>query len=778
MGHGTGLNSSRVVVNLNGDWERRVHGKFVDLVRVPSSLRPSGEYVLRRTFLLPRLKAHERAFLRFHAVNYHSRVSLNGSELGATIPYVPQEFEGTGQALEARNVVELTVVDAGSGANGEGKNEVEYGTPGGWESYGGIVRDAYAEIRPATFIDNVRFGYRFDGGYEKAQCTARVWVSSLDGGEADCEVALYWGSSEVARAKAPVQLKVRDMSSVDLRFEASDLALWSPDEPNLYELRAMLKSPAGEDAWSSRTGFREIRIEGRNFLLNGERLVLAGVCRHDMWKDQGFTLTPQQQEKDMRMIKALGANFVRLVHYPHDRRIIELADEIGLLVSEEPGIWQVDFPRVGSAFGDLALRVLETTIRRDWNSPSVMAWLLGNESDFTARYLERGRELCRRLDPVFRPVSAAHIEGSVKQAKDLFDRTGLDFYDWHAYQFSEDKFEKLPQEFGPAKPLTFTEWGWEEGGHGDWFYERNFDGLRRQADSGNVAGHVFWSWNDMRQYTRIDWATLDGILLSGAVTEDRGIRQPIYSRLGGLFAGREETPEYVPPESPRVLPLRVVPFSPGGRYAAVDLQGVVESAPAAESWRAFESRLQAFWERAAMAENQWTRTGGGFRLWSTPAIEIAGVGFRSAVFDGSVRPLVLTPEVPELTIPIDQPCSKLHVLGQVTLPDGYPLEGKPGETVAVYSLVGADARSEDLPVRNGLEVARSNRIHAATRIHAVAIHAQPVLEYRKDVVREQYQFLLWSVAIRPRRIRNLRCKLKSAQSCLAILAITTEQNAT
>jgi glycosyl hydrolase family 2 len=765
---------ARSVVDLNGDWERQVHGKLIDVVRIPSSLRPSGEYTLRRSFLLPRLKADERAFLRFHAVNYYGRVSLNGKELGQTIPYVAQEFDCTQQAAEGRNAVELTVIDAGSGANGEGKNEVLYGTPGGWESYGGIIRDTYVEIRPATFIENVRFGYRFERGYGKAECTVQVWVSSVNAGEADCEVALFLGSSAIAGAKATIQLNNK-ITTVELQFGVHDVALWSPEEPNLYELRATLKSPAGEDAWSCRTGFREIKIEGRNFLLNGQRLVLNGTCRHDMWKDQGFTLMPEQQEKDMRMIKALGCNFVRLVHYPHDRRIIELADQLGLLVSEEPGVWQVDFSKVDSSFGNLALRVLETTIRRDWNSPAVMAWLLGNESEFTASYLISGKQLCNKLDPIFRPVSVAHINGSVEHAKELFDQTALDFYDWHAYEFSEDKFDKLPQEFGPAKPLTFTEWGWEEGGHGDWFYERNFDGLLEQTETGNVAGHVFWSWNDMRQYTREDWATQNGVLLSGAVTEDREIRQPIYSRLAGLFAGRREIPEYAAPRAPRVLPLRNVPFSPGSSHSVVDLQSLAETAAARQGWYALESRMKAFWSTVDMAENQWARTGGHLRLWQTPVVEIAGVVFRSPVIDGSVRPLLLSPEVAEIVIPIDQPCSKLHILGQVTWPSGYPLQGHREETVAVYSLVGADGRSQDLPVRNGFEVARANRIHAATRVDPIAVQAQPALEFSKDVVREQYQFLLWSVALRPRRIRSLKCKLNGGQYCLAILAITTEQ---
>ena len=769
----TGMNSSRAVVNLNGDWERYVHDKPVGTVHVPSSLAPGGMYSLRREFLLPRLDK-ERAVLHFNGICYHGRVSLNGKELGTTIPYVPHDFDCTKQAQEGRNTIEVEIVDAGTGPNGLGKDEVNFGTTGGWESYGGIIRDAYAEIRPASYVENVRFGYRFSNGYAKVACTAQVFVASNEPGDAECEAVLLWGHSEVGRAKTRIALTAGVQATAELTFDVSDVVLWSPQDPNLYQLQVRLKGPSGEHNWSCRTGFREIKIQGRDFYLNGDRLVLNGVCRHDMWAGQGFTLTPGQQEKDMRMIKALGCNFIRLVHYPHDRRIIDLAEELGLLVSEEPGYWGMDFNKFDRSFIDLGLRILETTIRRDWNSPAVMAWLLGNECEFTVSYLKEAKQLCNKLDPIYRPVSVAHINGDIPKAKKTFDEADLDFYDWHAYEFSEDKFLKFPQQFGPAKPLTFTEWGWEDGGHGDLFYERDFDDLLEQTQAGNVAGHVFWSWNDMRQYTREDWATKNGILLSGAVTEDRNIREPIYSRLAGLFAGRHEIPPYTAPDAPRVLPLRSVPFSPGSKHEIVDLQALAESQSAKEGWAALESSLKQAWEASRMGREQWTRTGSRFRLWQKPDVDIAGVSFRAAVVDGSVRPLILNAAAPEVTIPIDRQCSRVHFLGQVTFPEGYPLRGRSGETVAIYSITGANGGSQDIPVRNGFEVAQANRIYDATRIDPVAIDAQPAIEYTKDIVREQYQFLLWSVPVKSGKVRSVRCKLNAGQPSLAILAITTE----
>ena len=122
----TGVNSSRAVVNLNGDWQRYVHDKLVGIVRVPSSLPPGGMYRLSREFLLPRVGKQERVALRFNAILYHGQVSLNGKLLGTTIPYVPQEFDCTQQAQEGRNTVEVQIIDAGAGPNGRGKDEVVY----------------------------------------------------------------------------------------------------------------------------------------------------------------------------------------------------------------------------------------------------------------------------------------------------------------------------------------------------------------------------------------------------------------------------------------------------------------------------------------------------------------------------------------------------------------------------------------------------------------------------------------------------------------------------
>jgi len=768
------LPNPRMRVDLAGLWERYIRGKLLDIIPVPSSLSPSGLYSLQREFVLPALSSRQRAILHFDAVNYHSRALINGDELGATTPYVPIEFEFTKQAKEGKNRVEVAIADLRPGPGGAGKDEIALGVNPGWEAYGGIIRDVYVELRPATYIDNVRFGYQLSEGYRKASCRALVSVASSTAESARLEVVLLKGRPEVARAERAIEVVVGP-GEAEVSFELAAPDLWSPEEPNLYELQARLRTENGEDAWNVRTGFREVAIRGNRFELNGRPLVLNGVCRHDMWKDQGFTLTREQMAQDMLMIKALGANFVRLVHYPHHRHVVELADQLGLLVTEEPGYWNMDFRTMPRTIIELGYRIMEATIRRDWNSPSVFAWLLGNECTLTAEYLREGKERCRKLDPLSRPVSFANSM-SPQKAKPIFEQAGMDFFDSHPYPSDPREYANTAKFYGDSRPLTFSEWGWEGVGEGDIFPESHSELINDLVKEGKLAGHSFWSWQDMRQYSRIDWPTADGILMSGVVNEAREVRADWWMELSALFQGRAEEPG--PPDAqPSVLPLKYSPAQPSAVFSPVDLRHLVESSQGVKAWTELETAFATYWARASMAYNQWKRAGGKFLLWKAApesALMIGGVPFRIPIINGYVRPLLLTPREP-VTIPFGGECERLHILGQVTFPLGYPVLGKRGATVATYYLAGSDGRERQLLVRNGVEVAQANLIDMATRIEPIATAAQPALKYVKDVVREQYQVLLWTVAAEGGSATALRCKLQQGAPAIAIFAITGER---
>ena len=773
LGSAESAAGTRSRVDLNGQWERRIDGERYDIVQVPSSLRPSGFYHLNREFLLPELSQYQRSILHFDAITYFGRAFVNGAGLGTMGPYVPYEFDFTQQARKGSNTIQVAIADLTPDADGAGKDELALGVNPGWEAYGGIIRDVYVEVRPTTFIENVRFGYKLNPGYTQAACRAQVIVSSSMQTSGQIELVLARGGSVVARSEKTATIAFGP-SEIAVEFAVPAPALWSPQQPNLYELRARLRSDHGEDGWSCCTGFREVVIHGPDFLLNGQRLVLKGVARHDMWKEQGFTLTRQQMEQDMRMIKAFGANFVRQVHYPHHRYLVDLADELGLLISEEPGYWNMDFRTMPRTMIELGYRIMERVIRRDWNSPSVFVWLLSNECTLTADVLREGKEICNRLDPIGRLVSAANSMGKEK-AKPIFEQGGMDFFDQHPYTFDVNDFDKEAEFDGPSRPLTFTEWGGKAIGQSQIVMQNSVDRLLDLIDSHRLAGHVFWSWQDMRQYTRIDGEMRDGILESGVVTEGREPRQVPYLELSRLFAGRRH--ENQPTAArPLLIPLKWSPWSRKSKFGALDLQSLVDNSDGARAWSAFEDRMAKFWSKAPMAEEQWKRTGGKFLLWQGSEVQISGVMFRVPVVNGYVRPVVVTPEASEVEIPVGREGLRLHILGQVTFPSGFPLVGSDGETVARYTLRYASGKTREVPLRNGYEVVQSNLVHVATRIDPTATEAQRALLFTKDIAREQYQVLLFSVPAEGGKVVSLHCKLNSEQPALAIFAVTVEHD--
>lgn len=765
--------SSRSRISLNGEWEHHVDGKFYDTATVPSSRRPSGSYSLHRRFVLPQLHRGDRAFVHFEAITYWGRVSLNGKILGTMGPYVPFEFEFTEAAKIGANEIAVEIADLVPFADGTAKAEIELGVHTGFEAYGGIIRDVRVEVRPASFVENVRLAYELSQDYSACRVRPRVMLSSTESTHARLEAVLRYKGTAVARSSTTVAVKPGS-NNFEVEFDCKDVSLWSPENPNLYELTIQLKSDGSEDSWSCRTGFREIRAVGNEFRLNGKRLVLNGVCRHDMWKEQGLTLSAKQQDQDMNMIKALGCNFVRLVHYPHDRRIVELADQLGLLVSEEPGFWQANFQTVDQKTIELGYRILEATIRRDWNSPSVMVWFLSNECTLTEEFLRAGKQRCNRLDPIHRLVSAANDKDAEK-VKPLFIAAEMDFFDQHPYTFTLDEMDQEAKYDGPSKPLTFSEWGGKAIGQDEPIMGQSVDRLIDLVESGALSGHVFWSWQDLRQYSRIDGEMHDGILESGVVSEAREPREGVWTELSRLFArqGHGSRQARANQDELTILQLRRNPFGSASSFQSVDLQPLADSASGQQSWKSLEETLAKYWA-SSIANDQWKRTGSQFALWQQPEIKIAGVTFLSPVAGGRVRPVVLTAAVPEMVIPIHQKCTQLHILGQVSFPVGYPLAGQAGESAAEYTLRYASGKMQTLPVRNGIEVAQSNCIDRATRIAPVATAAQPAVEYIKDIVRERYQVLLWSIAIQQEELVSLQCRLNSNQPALAIFAITAE----
>jgi beta-galactosidase len=161
--------------------------------------------------------------------------------------------------------------------------------------------------------------------------------------------------------------------------------LWSPESPRLYRCRVTLTTPAGQTSLEERFGVRQTEfVEHGPFKLNGKRVLLRGTQRHADHAGVAAAMSDDQVREEMRMIRQMGANFIRLAHYQQDRLVLDLCDELGLMVWEE-----VPWCRggVGSeAFQQNAKDMLTHMIDQHYNHPSIILWGLGNEDDWPDEY--------------------------------------------------------------------------------------------------------------------------------------------------------------------------------------------------------------------------------------------------------------------------------------------------------------------------------------------------------------------------------------------------------
>lgn len=714
----------------------------------------------------------DRAIVGFDGISFHARISLNGVDVGSVGPYTEHAFDITEHLRPGLNGLCVRIHDLAPEAGGSGSDAIRFGMGLGWEAYGGIIRDIWLEVRPATSITHVRFGYQLEPPFDAVACPVVVTVASAEATSGVIRVALVDGEVEVASTLQTIPIGAgTSEAEVTLRLRAP--TLWSPSRPHLYRLVTHLTCDASEDSIECRTGFRHLEARGPAFILNGEPVVLHGVSWLGTWRDQGFTLSRDQIAHDLRSIKAMGANAVRLHMFPQDRAAVELADELGLFVLEEPGFWQVDFRTLERSQIELGFEILERTIRRDGNSPSVFAWLLANESQLTVDFVREGYARAKAIDPIGRFVSCAndHVPPGIRA---IFDDGGLDFYTAHPYDRDPDEMDVACGVFGTGKPLLFDEWGGRQVGQSQYDMAEQSDRILDLIDTGRLAGELFFSWNDFRQVSRLDGEVVDGVCLSGIVTEAREVRPEVHAGVARLFAGRRSSDGSFE-QPPTVTPEIRVARDPDARFEPIDLQPFVTSDVALRAWSELEHRFVEHWETNRLTRGHGRRVRGHLAFWADQPLVIDGVPFRPPLVAGRARPLVVTPESAVIEIPIGESCNRLHLLGQVTLPTGYPIVGTDADVIASYVVHYADGHTDTVELRNGLEVVSGSLTHQASVIAPTPSLTRPAITWVRDPARERYQASLMSIDAGHAVVESLVVRLVQDGLPLLLFAVTAER---
>ncbi|MGF7002347.1 beta-galactosidase [Lachnospiraceae bacterium PFB1-21] len=247
-------------------------------------------------------------------------------------------------------------------------------------------------------------------------------------------------------------------------FVIEDVHLWDGlVDPYLYTAKASLESG---DEVATRFGCREFKIDSeQGFFLNGRTYPLRGVSRHQDFKDVGNALLPEHHQKDMEIIKELGATTLRLAHYQHAQEFYDLCDENGLILwAEIPYItMQMKSARENT------LSQMEELVVQNYNHPSIITWGLSNEitaaSAVNDDLLENHRllnDLCHKLDKT-RPTTMANVF-MLETDSPILDIPDINSYNlyfgWYLGELeqTDEFFDEFHQQY-PDKVMGFSEYG-------------------------------------------------------------------------------------------------------------------------------------------------------------------------------------------------------------------------------------------------------------------------------------------------------------------------------
>lgn len=388
----------------------------------------------------------KRFFLYFGAVNYEAIVYVNGKRVARHVGgFTPFEVEVTSELVQGDNVV---VVKVDNTRRREGVPTVNTD----WWNFGGITRDVLLVELPQTFIRD--YSVQLAPGSER---TVAGWIK-LDGPRAAQRLVL-----RIPEANVDHELVVDAAGFARFELEVA-LERWSPNNPRRYEV--VLESET--DRVVDQIGFRSITTRGADVLLNGRPVFLRGISIHEQAPLRTGRAT---SEGDARTLlgwaKELGANFVRLAHYPHNEHMVRVAEELGLLVwAEIPVYWTIQWENPETYAN--AERQLLDVITRDKNRAAVILWSVGNETPVSEPRLDFMRRLiavARRVDGTRLLTAALERYYRDERTQVVDDPLGVDldvlgvneYVGW--YDGLPTKADGLTWDVAYDKPLVISEFG-------------------------------------------------------------------------------------------------------------------------------------------------------------------------------------------------------------------------------------------------------------------------------------------------------------------------------
>ncbi len=480
----------------------------------------------------------EVVYLQFHGVNASAKVTLNGKEV------VLHDGGYSTFRVEITDVLgdeNTMIVDVDNSVNTR-----VYPQKADFTFYGGIYRDVELLV-----VNKEHFDLDYYGGpglkytTEISGNSAKVLVQTYTHSKEDVVVALYDANGDLVCAK----------DGCEVTFEVENPHLWDGlADPYLYQIKAFIKKDAKDsdeveilDEISCNCGIRAFEFSPKDgFHLNGRPYPLHGVSRHQDFKGIGNAISKEEHDRDMALIREVGANTIRLAHYQHDQYFYDLCDKVGMIV------W-AEIPYISEHLADgdenTKTQMMELIVQ-NYNHPSIVTWGVSNEITISGHRLKKQmlknhhvlNDLCHEMDPT-RPTTLACYAMCLhwNPVAHITDLVGWNLYlGWYVPGFFlNDLWIKLWHMLYPNRCLCYSEYGAEgmpnlhskhpKRGDNSEEYHNKYHEFMLECFKRHpyMWGHYYWNMFDFAADAR-DQGGEPGMNHKGMITFDRKTKKDVF----------------------------------------------------------------------------------------------------------------------------------------------------------------------------------------------------------------------------------------------------------
>lgn len=404
-------------ITVPSNWERQGFGTaiYTNMIypfparqpKAPHAYNPVGSY--RTDFTVPEDWHGRDVIIHFAGVQSAFYLWINGKKVGYSQgSRTAAEFNISKYLKSGSNTLAAEVYRWSDGSYLEDQDF--------WR-LSGIYRDVYLRSTNKLHVYDLMVQTKADNDYTDFDLKIDLEISNSAASKksASIDIELLDAQGKPVFAKQTNKLNVNSTKSATTSFTRRIKAplKWSAEKPNLYKLLITLKGANGKiiEVIPQQVGFRTAEIKNGAFLVNGKKILIKGVNRHEHDPITGHTISREAMIRDIKLMKQHNINAVRCSHYPNVREWYELCDQYGLYLWDEANIESHHYYYGKGQLGnkepwlEAHLDRVQRMVHRSKNHPSILVWSLGNEAGSGSNFLA-----CYDWVKQFDPTRPIHFE--------------------------------------------------------------------------------------------------------------------------------------------------------------------------------------------------------------------------------------------------------------------------------------------------------------------------------------------------------------------------------